>query len=145
MVLMCFEPQTCIFGVRYQKNKSFHAKVLYCTNKNKTKMCLDHWPGARLARASIQGHWSRNMFFVFWYSTTLLHEMICFCWYSTTKMKVWASKTNKTIMFYFFKTADRFYSYSTPKIEPGVTKTNKKHNVVGILSTQSFIFAVLYQ
>ena len=35
MVLLVFEAQTFIFAVLYQKNKSFHAKVLYCTKKTK--------------------------------------------------------------------------------------------------------------
>ena len=49
-----------------------------------------------------------------------------FFWYSTAKMKVWASKNNKTIVFYwFFKTAEPFYLYSTTKMELGVTKTNE--------------------
>ena len=35
MVLLVLGAQTYIFAVLYQKNKSFHAKVLYCTKKNK--------------------------------------------------------------------------------------------------------------
>ena len=49
MVLLVFEAQTSIFAVLYQKNQSFHAKVLYCTKKNKKNtvsrpMALDAGP-----------------------------------------------------------------------------------------------------
>ena len=124
MVLLVFEAQTFIFVVLYKKNKSFHAKVLYCTKKtkkNNVSGSLARGPGW-LGPASKAIGLETLVFLVFLvqYNTFAWNDW--FFWYSTTKIKVWVSKTNKTIMLHwFFKTAEPFYWYSTTKMESGVS------------------------
>ena len=101
MVLFVFEAQTAIFAVLYKKNTSFLAKVLYCTKKTKKNNVSR--PLAKERPVSDQLSWPQDQetyAFLVQYST--FGQKDCFFWYSTAKMKVWASKTNKTIRFYLF-------------------------------------------
>ena len=120
MVLCVFDAQTFIFAVLYKKNKSFQPKVLYCTKKNKknnASRSLARGPGW-LGPASKATGLETLFFLVFLVQYSTFGWNDWFFLYSTAKMKVWASKTNKTIRFYWFsQTADQFYWYSTAKIK----------------------------
>ena len=90
MVLLVFEAQTFIFAVLYQKNKSFHAKVLYCTKKTKKTnvsrpMALDAGP-SQPGPLAIGLETLVFLVFLVRYSTFGRNDL--FFGYSTAKMKV---------------------------------------------------------
>ena len=124
---LVLEAQTFIFAVLYQKKTTFLTQSAILYQKSIGFLILGSgelvWAGLFL------GQWSRNivfffLFFLVQYITFGWNDW--FFWYSTAKMKVWASKTNKTLRFYlFFKTADQFYWYSTAKIMLCTEKLSK--------------------
>ena len=107
------------------KKQSFWQKVLYCTKKTLVSWCWvqESWsePGWSLANGL-----ETFVFLVFVVQYNTFGWNDWFFWYSTAKMKVWASKTNKTIRFYWFlKMAEPFSWYSTAKMKLFVEKITK--------------------
>ena len=110
----------------YCTKKTNHFSQKCCTvPKNKKKNVSR--PLAKDQPGSGQLSWPQDQetyAFLVQYST--FGQKACFFWYSTAKMKVWASKTTKTIRFYWFlKMSEPFYWYSTAKMKLCIEKITK--------------------
>ena len=131
MLLLVFEAQTFIFALLYQKT-------------------LVSWPWGQESWSepgwSLANGLETLVFLVFLVQYSTFGRNDWFFWYSTAKMEVWASKTNKTVRFYwFFKTADQFYWYSTAKKKLCLESISKTTCFLLVFGNQSFIFAVLHR
>ena len=145
MVLLVFEAQTFIFAVLYQKNQSFLPKVLYCTKK--TKKTNVSRPLAKDQPGPDQLPWAKDQeTYAFLVQYITFGQKDCFCLYSTAKMKVWVSKTNKTIRFYcVFRDGRAILLVQYSKNEALRGKDNKNIVFLFVFVTAGSFFVVLYQ